>query len=57
MESIEFLLELAGGSVLLLGFGWLIGHLLKSDQFSKDLEKKKEFKLRKTEGVMNETDD
>ena len=39
METIEILLEMYGGSVLLIGFGCLICHLLKLNKFSDDLNK------------------
>ena len=38
MEQIELLSELFGGLVLLIGFGAMIGHLLKLEKFLNDRE-------------------
>jgi hypothetical protein len=57
MESIEFLLELFGGLVLLIGFGCLIGHFLKLNNFSDDRQKSKDFHLKKTDVVIKESGD
>jgi hypothetical protein len=55
METIEFLLELFGSSVLLIGFGCLIGHLLKFDKFSDDRKKSQQLHLRKTDISIKES--
>jgi len=57
MESTEVLLKFFGGSVLLIGLGWLVGHLLKLDKCSDDLQKSKEFHLKKTDVVIQESGD
>ena len=54
METIEFLAEFFGCSLLLMGFGCLIGHFLKVDQFSDDRKKSKILQLRKTDGETSE---
>jgi hypothetical protein len=49
MESIEFLLELSASIILLIGFGYVIGHLLKIDKFSHDQKNSQQIQLRKTD--------
>ena len=48
METVEILFEMSGGLVLLIGFGWLIGHLLRLDKFSDDQKKSEQYHLQKT---------
>ncbi|GEM_PF-5118795 len=57
MDTIEFFLELFGGSALLFGSGCLIGHLLNLNKFSDDLKKSQQLHLRKAGLSMNEPDD
>ena len=57
METIEFLLEMFGGSVLLIGSGCLIGHLLKLNEFSDDRNKSQQIHLRKTDISIKESGD
>jgi hypothetical protein len=57
MENIEILLELFGGSVLLAGFGYLVGHLLKLDKYWDDQINSQQLHLRKTDTPINEPGD
>lgn len=49
MENVEFLVDLSGGLVLVVLFGWVIGHLLKLNKFSEDQDKGQQIHLRKTD--------
>jgi hypothetical protein len=55
MESIEYSLELFGGLVLLIGFGCLIGHLLKLNKFSEEWENGKNCHPGNTDVVLKES--
>jgi len=55
METIEFILEMFGGPVFLIGFGCLVGRLLKLDNFSENQKKRQQIQLRKTDIPTKET--
>ncbi len=57
MVTIEFLLELTGGSILLVVFGCLAGHRLKLDKFSDNRQKSRTLQLRKTDVETDESGD
>jgi hypothetical protein len=54
MEGIEYSLELFGGIALLIGFGCLIGHLLKLNKYSEEWEKGKNCHPGNTDAEINE---
>jgi hypothetical protein len=57
MESFEYSLELFVGLALLVGFGCLIGHLLKLNKYSEDMEQWKKCHPGKTDDEINESGD
>jgi hypothetical protein len=57
MESIEFWVEFAGGVILLIGSGILIGHLLKLENFSAERKMSQESRLKNSDSQLNDPDD
>lgn len=42
MDTLLLIVEFFGGIILLFSIGWLIGHLLKLDDYKKEIEKERE---------------
>lgn len=56
MESIEFWMEFSGGVILLIGYGILIGHILKLENFSAGRNMSRQSSLKNTDTPVKDPD-